>query len=77
MALVPQMVDTLPIPVIASGGIMDGRGLAATRANNPEFMSLWAGQGLRLAKEQQAAAEIVKQTVEQARIVIGDLGRGV
>jgi len=29
MALVPQMVDALAIPVVASGGIMDGRGLAA------------------------------------------------
>jgi len=29
MALVPQMVDALAVPVVASGGIMDGRGLAA------------------------------------------------
>ncbi len=29
MALVPQMVDALSVPVVASGGIMDGRGLAA------------------------------------------------
>lgn len=29
IALVPQMVDAVKIPVIASGGIMDGRGLAA------------------------------------------------
>lgn len=29
MALVPQMVDAVTVPVIASGGIMDGRGVAA------------------------------------------------
>lgn len=29
MAMVPQMVDALDIPVLAAGGIADGRGLAA------------------------------------------------
>ncbi len=29
MALVPQVVDAVTVPVIASGGIMDGRGIAA------------------------------------------------
>lgn len=30
IALVPQMVDAVRIPVVASGGIMDGRGIAAS-----------------------------------------------
>jgi nitronate monooxygenase len=32
MALVPQVVDAVDVPVIASGGIMDGRGIVAALA---------------------------------------------
>jgi nitronate monooxygenase len=32
MALVPQVADAVRVPVVASGGIMDGRGIAAARA---------------------------------------------
>ncbi|MFF2093982.1 NAD(P)H-dependent flavin oxidoreductase [Paenibacillus sp. NPDC058174] len=155
MALVPQMVDQVGIPVIAAGGIMDGRGLvaalalgaegvqmgtrfltsiesgaheayqkillssneesttitnafsgrpargvknafienwdkrgieplkfptqntatrdirnAASRQNNPDFMSLWAGQGLRMLTAGQSAASIVEETVRQAQTIL-------
>jgi nitronate monooxygenase len=32
MALVPQVADAVAVPVVASGGIMDGRGIVAARA---------------------------------------------
>lgn len=32
LALVPQVVDAVDVPVIASGGIMDGRGIVAAEA---------------------------------------------
>jgi nitronate monooxygenase len=32
LALVPQIVDAVPVPVVAAGGIADGRGLAAALA---------------------------------------------
>ena len=32
LALVPQVVDAVDVPVVAAGGIMDGRGLAAALA---------------------------------------------
>lgn len=32
MALVPQVVDAVPVPVIAAGGIADGRGIVAALA---------------------------------------------
>lgn len=155
MALVPQVVEHVSVPVVASGGIMDGRGLvaglalgasaiqmgtaflaspesgahpaykqkimsstedgteityaysgkaargirtkfmeefrnyqgtippypiqngmtrdirqAAAQANLPEYMSLWSGQGLRLADDRSAAA-IIKRTMDQAYDVVG------
>ena len=155
MALVPQVVDAVRVPVIASGGIMDGRGIAAAlalgavavqmgtaflladesgipngyrdavanaretdtrvtrafsgraargianrfmdeveglgatanvgyptqnaltrplraeaaRQNRPEFLSLWAGQGLRLARREPAAS-IVRRVAAETEAVL-------
>ena len=41
MALVPAVVDTVDIPVLAAGGIVDGRGLAAARCLGAE--GVWMG----------------------------------
>ncbi|MBA2443654.1 MAG: nitronate monooxygenase [Rubrobacter sp.] len=40
LALVPQLADAVGIPVVASGGIMDGRGLAAALALGAEGVQM-------------------------------------
>ncbi|HUJ27467.1 MAG TPA: nitronate monooxygenase [Myxococcales bacterium] len=40
MALVPQVVDAVRAPVVAAGGIMDGRGIAAALALGAQAVSL-------------------------------------
>ena len=157
LALVPAVVDAVRLPVLAAGGIMDGRGIMAALAlgalgvqlgtrfllatesaappsyrrqllaadetstlvtdvysgrparglrnafarlyqasgarplpyprqgaaaadiyrasleGDAEFATLFAGQGLRLARREQPAAEIVRELIEEARAVRGRL----
>jgi nitronate monooxygenase len=40
VALVPQVVDAVKLPVVAAGGIMDGRGIAAALALGAQGVSL-------------------------------------
>ena len=40
MALVPAVVDTVAVPVVAAGGIMDGRGIVAALALGAEAVQL-------------------------------------
>jgi enoyl-[acyl-carrier protein] reductase II len=49
MALVPQVVDTVSIPVIAAGGIADGRGFAAAMMLGAEAVQI--GTRFVVAKE--------------------------
>lgn len=47
---------------------------AAAKANNTEYMSLWAGQGLRLATG-KTAAEIIAQTIDDAETILKQISR--
>src|SRR5689334_22800278 len=49
MALVPQIVDAVRVPVIASGGIMDGRGVVAALALGADAVQM--GTAFLLADE--------------------------
>lgn len=158
MSLVPQIVDNTSIPVIAAGGIMDGRGIVAAYALgatgvqlgtvfltckesgahpiykasilekneddttltttftgkpargiknkfmeemhayqdellpypvqhelttslrkkaaqeiNPERMSMWAGQGIRMAQKDKTVGELIEMLVEQTNRISGQL----
>jgi nitronate monooxygenase len=62
VALVPQMVDALSIPVIASGGIMDGRGLAAALVLGAEAAQM--GTAFLACEESGAHPEFKRAVLE-------------
>ena len=70
MALVPQVVDSLKIPVVAAGGIADGRGMAAV-------LSLGA-QGVQIGTRFICSEECVAHpNFKQAIIKVRDRGTAV
>ncbi len=64
MALVPQMVDALSVPVLASGGIMDGRGLAAALVLGAEATQM--GTAFLACEESGAHPEFKRAVLEAA-----------
>jgi nitronate monooxygenase len=82
MALVPQMVDALSVPVIASGGIMDGRGLAAALVLGAEAVQM--GTAFLACEESGAHPEFKRAVLEAAedetaitRVFSGRAARGL
>src|SRR6056297_109692 len=64
MALVPQVVDAVEIPVIAAGGVADGRGLAAVLALGAKGVQI----GTRfVCSEECTASKNFKEAIVGAR----------
>ena len=64
MALVPQIVDAVSVPVVASGGIMDGRGVAAALALGAEAAQLGTAF---LTSDEAGIPAAYKQAILDAR----------
>ncbi|OPY09896.1 MAG: Nitronate monooxygenase [Syntrophaceae bacterium PtaB.Bin095] len=63
MVLIPSLVDALQIPVIAAGGIADGRGLAAALALGAEGVAM--GTRLMTTKESPLHGNFKKLSLEK------------
>lgn len=82
MALVPQIVDRVDIPVIAAGGIMDGRGIAAAFALGAQAVQL--GTAFLTCVESGAHPQYkrsVRETSDEATVITrafsGKSARGI
>jgi len=63
LALIPQVVDAVDIPVLAAGGLVDGRGLAAALALGAQ--GVWMGTRF-IASHEARAAESFKKRITVA-----------
>ena len=82
LALVPQCVDAVDIPVIAAGGIMDGRGIAAAQALGAQAVQM--GTAFLACPEsgigpayRQALAQAQDTDTRLTRVFSGRPARGI
>ena len=64
ISLVPQVVDAVRVPVIASGGIMDGRGVAAALALGAQAVQMGTAF---LVCDESGAPDAYKEAILEAR----------
>lgn len=75
-SLIPQLVDALNIPVIAAGGISDGRGILAALALGAEGVQI----GTRFAVTQESSAHenyknaVVESKDKDTHLILKNLG---
>jgi nitronate monooxygenase len=62
-ALIPQVADAVSVPVIAAGGIADGRGIAAALTLGADGVQIGTGF---LATDESGASPVHKQTLHSA-----------
>ena len=82
MALVPACVDALKIPVIAAGGIMDGRGIAAAQALGAQAVQMGTAflacpESAITAAQRAAMASAQAMDTRLTRIFSGRPARGI
>ncbi len=82
MSLVPQIVDHVTIPVIAAGGIMDGRGLAASLSLGAEAVQM--GTAFLMTEEsganhihKEAILQAVEEEIVETRAFSGKYAQGI
>jgi nitronate monooxygenase len=82
LALIPQVVDAVKIPIIAAGGIMDGRGIAAALALGAQGVQL--GTAFLTVTESPAHAAYKKAVREHdadhttiTKVFSGGAARGI
>ena len=77
MALIPQIVDAVKIPVLAAGSIVDGRGLVAALSFGAQ--GIWMGTRFIASHEARAAekfkSRIVSATADETLVTRGFSGK--
>jgi len=82
LALVPQMADAVRIPVIAAGGIMDGRGIAAALALGASAVQMGTAflactESTAHPLHKQALLQTTEDSTVITRVFSGKQARGI